>query len=693
MSSVFQLPDLDQVLRERFGFKDFRPGQRQAVEALFRNRRILCIQPTGYGKSLLYQLPSVFLDGVTLVVSPLLALMRDQINHLQHRFGIPAGSINTDQSVEENQRTREAARSGKLRILFVAPEQLDNLDTFDFLMALPVSLLVVDEAHCISTWGHDFRPSYRRIVEAVHRFEKNKPGLHVLGLTATADGRTERDIAAQLAEPGSAPLRVLRSGMDRPNLALGVVTVKGPAGKLALLADLLGKLDGCGILYCATRDQAEIVAEYLNANGISAAAYHAGFDSELKRQLQHDFLSGNHRVIAATNALGMGIDKPDIRFIVHVDVPGSITAYYQEVGRAGRDGQPARGFLLYDADDRRVQEYFINSAQPMAADFDAVMHALTPDRDGMYPSLLGIKVRTGLHPTRVSVVTSELMEQGFLVKQRQSRSQVYRPTGKRGKPNLDRYKKQHEVRKKELTAMLDYGEGKVACLMQTLRCALGDDNAMACGRCSLCDEAPWRLDIPDASKAEAWLTNREVPIAAMSRPRMAAGFALLNGDLRGRTFIRFMKQRADAGTPGLNGELAVRLEARLQALAGRHRFTAVVPIPSRTWAQRQETARLAGETLGVPVLYDFLAMAFEPEHRQGQLLNNDQRRQNVRDLFRVVGNLNRTGDILLLDDYTGSGATLKEVVNTIRKQTGFKGNIVPLTMARVRWRLGKPGMV
>ncbi|MFN2105442.1 MAG: RecQ family ATP-dependent DNA helicase, partial [Candidatus Promineifilaceae bacterium] len=275
--------ELYEVLRRQFNMEDFRPGQREAIEALLSTGRILCIQPTGYGKSLIYQLSALLVEGITLVISPLLALMRDQIEQLNERFQIPAATINSDQTEEENNAAMAAALSSRIRILFIAPEKLDNIELFGFLSQLQIGLVVVDEAHCISTWGHDFRPAYRQIIQAVHQFEKNNAGLRVLGLTATANGRVQRDIAGQLRDPSGAPLAVQRLSMDRPNIRLSVQPVSGMAEKLIFLSQTLPRLDGSGILYCATRENTEIVAEYLSQQGQEVAAYHAGFDSERKR--------------------------------------------------------------------------------------------------------------------------------------------------------------------------------------------------------------------------------------------------------------------------------------------------------------------------------------------------------------------------------------------------------------------------
>lgn len=684
---------LGDLLRERFGFDAFRPGQEAAIRLLLAGRRVLSIQPTGHGKSLLYQLPAVLLDGMTVVVSPLLALMRDQLGHLRDRFHIPAASLNSDQSDAENAAARRAALAGELKILFVAPEQLDNLETQAFVARLPVDLLVVDEAHCISTWGHDFRPSYRQIVRAVGNLQASRPSVRVLGLTATADGRTEADIARQLQGADGAPLTVLRSPMDRPNLALAVVPVAEFGQKLEWLAHWLPRWEGSGILYCATRENTEITADYLRQQGLEVAAYHAGFEASRKRELQARFLGGGFKAIAATNALGMGIDKPDVRFIVHVDVPGSITAYYQEVGRAGRDGRPARGVLLFDPRDSRIQEHFIRSAQPSAAEFDQVLACLAPDRQGAWPGLTQVKIRTGLHPTKVAVILAELAEQGFVEKVLQGRSQVYRPSGAAGRPDLSRYVRQREVRSRELAAMLGYGRGEVTCLMHTLRTALGDGESTPCGRCSRClpTQAPAAV-VADGGGARSWLADRPVPIAAAARPAMCAGLAVFDSEHRSRPFLEFMRRRAEAGELPL--AVLQGLLARLTALHAAHHVQAVVLVPSGTWRQREAAGRAVAAHLALPLMADLLQWRTPPAERQGRLHNNDQRRQNVAEHMTAVGRLpTGTRTVLLLDDYTGSGATLKEAVRALRKEAGFGGDVVPLTIAKVRWRIGAAGLV
>ena len=688
---------IEHLLRETFHFGAFRKGQREAILTLLEKQRLLCIQPTGHGKSLLYQLTSQLFDGLTLVISPLLALVRDQLSHLNERFGISAGAVNTDQTVEENETTIRKAIWGQIKILFLAPEQLDNLNTTEFLEKLDISLLVVDEAHCISTWGHDFRPSYRKIVQVLHFFQAKNPCLHVLGLTATADQRAEVDIATQLQNPNGTPLVVLRETMDRPNIALGVLQVRSLSQKLARLDQILKENQGCGILYCATREQTEIVARFLQEQGHDVHAYHAGFDSSKKRQLQEAFIGGDFKAIAATNALGMGIDKPDIRFIVHVDVPGSITAYYQEVGRAGRDGLPSKGFLLFDMKDRKIQDHFIYSAQPTEEDFQTILKHVCLDGEGSWPSQTQLKIASGLHPTRVTVILAELSEQGFVSKIRQGGKQVYQRIDRPEEPNLDRYVRQRMVREKELESMLGFGELKVPCLMQALRLALGDEQAQPCGHCSLCDPEYWNKGPArptiDQDVTRLWLENREILISASKIPAYSSGLSLLTSEDRSELFIQFMKCRGNGQCVELSAALMELLKKKIDQLARKTPISAVIGIPSRTWVQRSCLLHFLSSSMNCQLLEPFFMWEPEPLTRQGERLNNDQRKENVQGKMKLIQPSQLEGAVLLVDDYIGSGQTLKEAVRAMRVHAAFKGEIIPFTIAKVRWHLGRRGMI
>jgi ATP-dependent DNA helicase RecQ len=457
-------------------------------------------------------------------------------------------------------------------------------------------------------------------------------------------------------------------------------------------------LAGSGILYCATRDQTEVAAGFLQQRGVDVVAYHAGLDPDRKRELQRAFTRSEVSVIAATNALGMGIDKSDIRFIVHVDVPGSLTAYYQEVGRAGRDGQPARGILLFDEQDRDVQDYFIRSAQPTLDDFALVRRVIAEaDEQGETITLGGLKARSGLHPTRVTVVLAELIEQGFVIKRLAGRTQTYVCTERAGTPSLQRYERQLEVRTQELDAMLGYARREPGCLMQALRRALGDLEALPCGRCDRCvaqhDEDD-REEPELVARASAWLETRPLSIPASRYPKLAEGLALLDGPSRGPTYAAFMRARTQA--PMLPPRLLELLALGLDRLRERYEFGSVALLPSRSWAQREAVGQWLADKLDVPLLELVAYRSDEqPAARQGTLSNNDQRRENVRGGFSLGPDIRQVprGAVLLVDDYIGSASTLREVGQLLRKTGKLDRELVPLMLARVRWKLGSPGMI
>ena len=338
------------LLKRYFGYDEFRPLQEDVISNVLEGHDSLVIMPTGGGKSLCYQLPALRLEGLTLVVSPLIALMKDQVDSLK-AIGIRAEFLNSTLSYNEMSRVRGEAMSGELKILYVSPERL-ALDTFrTFLSNLKVSLVAVDEAHCISEWGHDFRPDYREL-GALRRSISDVP---FIALTATATPRVRDDIVAQLGL--KSPQRFVAS-FNRANLTY---EVKAKRNAFAQLAELFEeRRDQAAIIYCHSRKETEELAVDLQQLGISARAYHAGMDSEMRRRTQEGFITGEFPIVVATIAFGMGIDKPDVRLVVHYSIPKSLESYYQETGRAGRDGLPSDCILLYSYGDKSRQEFFIN---------------------------------------------------------------------------------------------------------------------------------------------------------------------------------------------------------------------------------------------------------------------------------------------------------------------------------------------
>jgi ATP-dependent DNA helicase RecQ len=344
------------LLSSVWGFDAFRPGQEEVVEAVRDGRDVLAIMPTGGGKSLCYQLPALCRDGLTLVVSPLIALMRDQVRALQ-QAGVAAGALTSTNTGEETAAVHDALVSGTLKLLYIAPERLAAGGTLAMLRRARVGLIAVDEAHCVSQWGHDFRPDYLRIGDL-----RRTLGVPLAAFTATADAETRDEIVARLFD-GVTPQTFLR-GFDRPNIHLAFRPKDGPRRQILDFA--AARPDHSGIVYCATRAKTEALAAALRDAGHAARAYHGGMDAAARREVEAAFQSEDGLVVVATVAFGMGVDKPDIRWVAHADLPKGVEAYYQEIGRAGRDGAPAETLTLYGADDIRLRRAQIDEgAAPM----------------------------------------------------------------------------------------------------------------------------------------------------------------------------------------------------------------------------------------------------------------------------------------------------------------------------------------
>lgn len=382
-----EVESLGIVLNERFGLPGFRAMQREAIEAILSGRDALIVMPTGGGKSLCYQLPALLLDGITLVISPLIALMKDQVDRLT-RLGIPSVALNSTLHFNQSRAFLERAQRGELKVIFVAPERLESPTFREALRQLNISLIAIDEAHCISQWGHDFRTSYRRI-PATFEFLLGDRRPPIVALTATATPEVRADIVKLLALRD--PIEIV-TGFERPNVRYAVMR---EAEKDVRLVDLVRSINGAsGLIYASTRKNVTKVTALLAQNGLQAAAYHAGLPQEARRRVQENFQSGKTAVIVATSAFGMGIDKPDIRAVIHYDLPATLEAYYQEAGRAGRDGEDALAILFFSNADLRTHEYLIRSNAPTEAELRAVyvvLHDLAMNTLGsIYPGSITI---------------------------------------------------------------------------------------------------------------------------------------------------------------------------------------------------------------------------------------------------------------------------------------------------------------
>lgn len=453
MQMIITRKDAEAKLKKIFNIEHFYDEQWKAIERILRGERILMIERTGFGKSLCYQFPATIFDGVTVIFSPLIALMRDQVRGLV-RKGIPAAFINSEQSHEENQETIRRAKNNEIKILYIAPERQENDEWIEATRHIKLSMIVIDEAHTISVWGHDFRPSFRRIINLVQALPKNLP---VLATTATATERVQHDIEQQIG----GQLTTIRGSLVRPNFALQVIRVVSEDEKMIWLAQNIGKLDGTGLIYTGTRVDTETYAKWLQFIGVKAIDYHAGLDAETRKSIEGGLMQNKWKCVVSTNALGMGIDKPDIRFIIHTQIPLSPIHYYQEIGRAGRDGKPTRIILFYNESKNNGREVpadlvlplsFIDGARPSIKKYQKVIELLKEEP----LSEREILKMANLKQTQARVIKADLIDQGIIKevdygKTKKNEYQYNAPV-----LNTKYFEEQREAKLKELRSMEQY---------------------------------------------------------------------------------------------------------------------------------------------------------------------------------------------------------------------------------------------
>ncbi|RMH76298.1 MAG: RecQ family ATP-dependent DNA helicase [Actinomyces sp.] len=649
----------------------FRPGQLEAIEALVvRRERVLVVQRTGWGKSAVYFIATRLLrergGGPTLLISPLLALMRNQ-QEAAARAGIRAVSLNSSNRADWDD-ILAALRRDEVDVLLVSEMRLHN-DAFREhylpLVGDRAGLLVVDEVHCISDWGHDFRPHYRRIARFLDLLS---PGTPVLGCTATANDRVVTDVQRQLGER----LTTLRGPLDREGLSLQVIDLPDPADRLAWLAQNLPAIPGTGIVYCLTVRDTERVAGFLRDVGIDALAYSGVDDSDSRHDVEQRLLRNDVKVVVATSALGMGFDKPDLAFVIHYQMPGSPLAYYQQVGRAGRQLDRSLGVGLRGGEDTRIQDWFISTAFPTPEQADAVIAAL--DAADKPLSVPMIESQVNVRRSRLESMLVQLEVEG-----------VVQRDGARWSRTLAPWRYPHErvaavtaIRRAEQEVMRDYATTD-RCRMEVLRVALDDSGAEPCGVCDNCG-APFGREPIDGSlrrRAREWLLGvQHVPIAprkqwprGLSDPsggipaghRFEAGFALCSwGDPQWGEMVRAGKQVDGHFSDALVDGFVDMLVAR--GLAGPVTWITAVPstrsgelVPSL--AQRV-AVRLARSYVGV------LRKTRETEPQKTRE-NSAQQVRNLWGAFEVTGDL-PDGPVLLIDDIVDSRWTFTVVAHTLR---------------------------
>ena len=469
--------ELASALTTHFGYHRFRPGQEAVVRSVLSGRPTIAILPTGGGKSLCFQLPALLLEGTTIVASPLVALMKDQVDALTAR-GIPATFINSSLSPSEQQERQAGIRRGTWRLVYVAPERFRSSSFLAALSGVKVPLLAIDEAHCISSWGHDFRPEYQKLAQARSLISAER----VLALTATATPEVRDDIARalQLTDP-----RIFVAGFDRPNLFIEVTQVKGDKDKLGLLVGL-ARRGGAGLVYAATRKNVEKVVGALRVNGVSAAGYHAGMEDRERTEVQDRFLRGEVPVIVATNAFGMGVDKPDIRFVAHFDIPRSLEAYYQEIGRAGRDGKESLALLCFNFADVLMQRRMIESGRPSRELLGSIWQAARDLGQGNSEQLAA---RTGVRPGEAQSAVRLLESAGHLERGRSRGDFTVRTPGVRAEDLVIDFEQLEArvTRERQMLERLVRFSDVSTCRRQNLLKYFGDvEVPRGCTACDVC---------------------------------------------------------------------------------------------------------------------------------------------------------------------------------------------------------------
>ena len=472
--------EIARTAREKFGFESLRPGQQDAISAVLDGHDVLVVQPTGSGKSAIYQIAGLLMDGATVIVSPLIALQKDQVDSITDQ-GVPlaAAALNSTQPVSEAREDLARVREGEIGYFFLAPEQLRKPETLAHLRDANIAIFVVDEAHCISEWGHDFRPDYLRLGGVVEALGHPR----VLALTATASERVREEIVERL---GMREVKIFVRGFDRPNIYLRVDRFRTEDEKREALIHRVRWSDKPGIIYTGTRKAAEQIMRALGEEDVTAAFYHGGLRGKDREKIQERFMAGEVEVMVATNAFGMGVDKPDIRFVYHYDVSDSLDSYYQEIGRAGRDGKSADAVLFYRKEDIGAQSFKTGEGVVGVDLLERVVERIAEEEQPVEQAELAEEI--GVSQRKLTAALHSLEDAGAVATSAEGTVQAVTSTdaGEALRTAAESQDQRRDAKRERLQKMREYAES-TACRREMLLRYLGDEFQGPCGHCDNCD--------------------------------------------------------------------------------------------------------------------------------------------------------------------------------------------------------------
>lgn len=656
------------ILQRTFKLNRFYDEQWITIEKNLKGERVLLIEKTGFGKSLCFQFPATIFSGTTVIFSPLIALMRDQVKKL-NSLGISARCVNSEQLSGENSQIINDAKAGKIKILYIAPERQENLEWIEATRQMNLSMIVVDEAHCISVWGHDFRPAFRRIINLVNLLPK---GLPVLATTATATKRVEADIAQQMG----GNLTIIRGNLMRENFKLFVIKVNSEDEKLIWLGQNIKKIPGSGILYTGTRIDTEIYSKWFEYLKIPSIGYNAGLDPGSRIAIENGLMNNQWKCVISTNALGMGIDKPDIRFIIHTQIPQSPIHYYQEIGRAGRDGQPTYIILFYNPEDRKLPEAFIEGGRPAIAKYEKVINAIKNEMLGERDLMR----RTNLKQNQIRVIKADLIEQKIIREITIGRSKKFEYITGAPQLNTKAFEELRASKMKDLEKMIEYVETTQS-RMKYLCDYLGDSSFHSFNNCDNTGlkkitgivTPEWFQKLQDFR--EDYFPELEVE---------TRGTHLVNGvaaSYYGVSNVGAALHRSKYENGGDFPDFLLRLILKaFRKKFGQEKFDLILYVPpTKSGDLVKNFAMKVSQVLKFPISHNLTKQRITNEQKVFE--NSYLKSDNVKNAFMYkIPDEIKGKSILLIDDIFDSGATIMEIGRYLTNLGVLK--IVPLVIAR-----------